>query len=78
MDTPTIGKLIRDTRQALGMRQDELASVANISTRALSNIENGKHTAHIGLVLNTLSALGIEMRLTPPPGSQVREVRDPA
>ncbi|MCB1650302.1 MAG: helix-turn-helix transcriptional regulator [Pseudomonadales bacterium] len=78
MDTHTIGKLIRETRQGLGMRQDELASVANISIRALSNIENGKHTAHIGLVLNTLAALGIEMCLTPPSGSQVSEVKGPS
>ena len=66
MDTKTIGQTIRQTRQALGMRQDELASIAGLSTRSLSIIENGKTTAHIGLVLGVLNALGIKMTLSPP------------
>ena len=76
MDSKTIGKLIKHTRQALGMRQDELASVAGLSTRSLSNIENGKDSAHLGLVLNPLSALGITMALTPPMSSGVNAVED--
>jgi DNA-binding XRE family transcriptional regulator len=48
------------------MRQDELASIAGLSTRSLSIIENGKTTAHIGLVLGVLNALGIKMTLSPP------------
>lgn len=66
MDSKRIGTLIRDTRQALGMRQDELASVAGLSTRTLSDIENGKASAQIALVLKALEALGIEMTLNPP------------
>ena len=66
MDSKTIGRIIRDTRQALGMRQDELASVAGLSTRSLSAIENGKPTARLELVLNALSALGVVVTLTPP------------
>jgi len=75
VDSSTIGKMIKDTRQALGLRQDELASVAGLSTRSLSNIENGKNTAHLGLVLNTLNALGIAVTLSPPPGTSVPEIR---
>ena len=66
MDTKIIGQTIRQTRQALGMRQDELASIAGLSTRSLSIIENGKTTAHIGLVLGVLNTLGIKMTLSPP------------
>lgn len=76
MDSKTIGKLIKQTRQALGMRQDELASVAGLSTRSLSNIENGKNSAHLGLVLNTLDSLGIVVTLTPPQGSGVTTIGD--
>lgn len=76
MDSNTIGRLIKNTRQALGMRQDELASVAGLSTRSLSNIENGKTTAQLGLVLNTLDALGISMTLTPPVSSGTPAVSD--
>lgn len=76
MDAATIGGLIRETRRSLGMRQDELASVAGLSTRSLSNIENGKASAHIGLVLNTLSVLDIKMTLTPPSESNKLPVSD--
>jgi HTH-type transcriptional regulator / antitoxin HipB len=76
MDTQTVGKLIRDTRKALQMRQDELASVAGVSTRALSDIENGKPGSHCGLVLQTLHALGIGVTLTPPPAANLTKVSD--
>jgi len=76
MDSNTIGRVIKNTRQSLGMRQDELASVAGLSTRSLSNIENGKTTAQLGLVLNTLSALGISITLTPPATSGTPAVSD--
>jgi HTH-type transcriptional regulator / antitoxin HipB len=76
MDSNTIGRVIKNTRQSLGMRQDELASVAGLSTRSLSNIENGKTTAQLGLVLNTLSALGISITLTPPATSATPAVSD--
>ena len=75
MDSRTIGKIIRKTRRALHMRQDELASVAGLSTRALSSIENGKNTAQLGLVLNVLDALGIVTTLSPPPFTEVSEVQ---
>jgi HTH-type transcriptional regulator/antitoxin HipB len=75
MDSNAIGKLIRKTRRALHMRQDELASVAGLSTRALSSIENGKNTAQLGLVLNVLDALGIAITLSPPPYNEDSEVQ---
>ena len=76
MDSKRIGTLIRDTRQALGMRQDELASVAGLSTRTLSDIENGKGSAQIALVLKALEALGIEIRLNPPTTAGIAPLSD--
>lgn len=66
MTPETIGAAIRRTRKRLGMRQDELASVAGLSTRSVSAIENGKATARIGMVLQVLEALDITVSLTPP------------
>lgn len=60
-----IGALIKQTRKSFNLRQNELASVAGIGTRTLSEIENGKETAHIGLVLKVLDCLAIEVKLTP-------------
>lgn len=77
MDTPRIGTLIRDTRQALGMRQDELASVAGLSTRTLSDIESGKPSAQMALVLRVLDALGIIVTLTPPEAARTPVAGEP-
>ncbi len=65
MNSAAIGQLIRQTRKALDLRQDELASVAGVSVRTLSEIENGKESARIGLVLRVLDSLGIDIRLEP-------------
>ncbi|MEX1198177.1 MAG: helix-turn-helix transcriptional regulator [Pseudohongiellaceae bacterium] len=66
MTPQTIGTTIRHARKRLGMRQDELASVAGLSTRSVSAIENGKPTARIGMVLQVLEALDITVSLAPP------------
>ena len=66
MTPESIGATIQRTRKRLGMRQDELASVAGLSTRSVSAIENGKATARIGMVLQVLEALDITVSLTPP------------
>lgn len=63
MTPDEIGKTIRNARKALGLKQNQLASVAGIGVRTLSEIENGKQTAQIGLVLKTLGVLGIEIKL---------------
>ena len=61
-----IGALVRQTRKAQGLRQDELAAAANVGVRFLIELESGKETAQIGKALSVLSALGIAIRLTPP------------
>jgi len=65
MKMAEIGASIKQTRKALKLRQSELASVAGIGTRTLSEIENGKETAQIGLVLRVLDLLAIDVELTP-------------
>lgn len=67
MDSVHLGYTIRTTRKALRLRQSELASVAGVSVRTLSEIENGKDTAQLGLVLKVLDCLGITVALEIPP-----------
>ena len=43
-----IGAAIRAKRRAIGMRQEELASLAGVGPRFLSEVENGKASAEIG------------------------------
>ncbi len=63
MTPEELGRIIRGTRQALHLRQSELASVAGVGVRTLSEIENGKTTAQIGLVLKVLESLGVELQV---------------
>ena len=47
------------------MRQAELAKRLGVSAKWLSQFENGKATAQIGLVIRVLHELGFELRVEP-------------
>ncbi len=61
-----IGALVRATRKASGLRQDELAGACGVGLRFIVDLEAGKPTAQIGKVLEVLAGLGVTMTLTPP------------
>lgn len=64
--TPNIlGEAVRRYRKTRGLTQDRLAGLANVSIGFLSDFENGKPTAEIGKILNTLSALGLDLHVAP-------------
>ena len=62
-----IGDIIRKTRKAAGLRQDELAGAAGVGLRFIVDLEAGKPTAQIGKTLQVLNALGCSLDITPPP-----------
>ncbi len=47
------------------MTQTNLAAAAGVSRRWLSDLEAGKATAEIGLILRTLQALGLALDAEP-------------
>jgi len=61
-----IGEIVRSTRKATGLRQDELAGAAGVGLRFIVDLEAGKPTAQIGKVLQVLQALGCAIEITPP------------
>lgn len=61
-----IGELIRCTRKAQGLRQDELAGAAMVGLRFIVDLEAGKPTVQLGKVLKVLEALGCAIAITPP------------
>ena len=66
--TPSeIGNIVRMTRKAAGLRQDELAGAAGVGLRFVVDLEAGKPTAQIGKTLQVLAALGCSLDITPPP-----------
>jgi HTH-type transcriptional regulator / antitoxin HipB len=54
-----IGREVRRARKRLGLRQDELALAANVSTRVVHQIEHGKPTSRLDSLIPTLDALGL-------------------
>lgn len=61
-----IGNIVRATRKAAGLRQDELAGAAGVGLRFIVDLEAGKPTAQIGKTLQVLAALGCSLDITPP------------
>jgi transcriptional regulator with XRE-family HTH domain len=56
-----LGALIRDRRTAARMSREQLARAAGVSLRWLVAAEGGKTSVELGLVLQTLRALGAEL-----------------
>lgn len=66
LTTTEIGEIVRATRKAAGLRQDELAGAAGVGLRFVVDLEAGKPTAQIGKTLQVLAALGCSIEITPP------------
>ena len=60
-DTGQIGSLIRRRRRALGWSQQMLAERIGASRFWVMQIERGKETAEVGLVLSSLHTLGLRL-----------------
>lgn len=61
-DTPeTLGFAIRDARKAKGLSQGELASLTGCGRRVVSEIELGKKTAEIGIIMRLCQVLGTKV-----------------
>ena len=69
MTPAQIGQLVRTTRRAQRLRQDQLAGAAGVGVRFLVELEAGKATAQLGKALAVLGALGCTLRIEPPSGA---------
>jgi y4mF family transcriptional regulator len=58
-----IGEMVLQERERLGLRQDEVALAAGVSTRVIHQIENGKATSRLDSLIPVLDALGIELEV---------------
>src|SRR5258708_2620635 len=67
-----IGKLVRETRKALGVTQKALAVTSGTGLRFIIELERGKETAEIGKVLTILQTLGIQLTRAPPQAATKR------
>lgn len=59
-----IGRRVREARESLELRQDELALAAGVSTRVVHQIEAGKPTSRLDSLERVLAALGLALTVT--------------
>lgn len=55
------GKMIRERREALNMRQDDVALTTGLGRRFIIELEAGKPTAQLGKALLVANALGLRL-----------------
>jgi HTH-type transcriptional regulator/antitoxin HipB len=64
-----IGHLVRDRRKARGWTQDALAQRLGVSRLWVVQLEQGKSTAQIGLVMRALNELDVPIQVDITPNS---------
>lgn len=62
-----LGLALRRARKRLGLTQAELALAAGVGVRFLVELEHGKPSVRMALVLRVIDALGGELDLSVPP-----------
>ncbi len=62
-----LGAAIEGLRQSSGLTQTELATRARVSRKWISEMENGKATAEVGVVCRVLEALGAQIEVVVAP-----------
>lgn len=63
MDVAELGAALRTRRRALNLTQSETADLADISTRVLSDLENGRETVRLDILAAVATALGMSLTL---------------
>ncbi|MDF1793117.1 MAG: helix-turn-helix transcriptional regulator [Thalassobaculaceae bacterium] len=61
-----VGRLLRKARERQKVTQTEIALIAGLSQRAVSEIETGRVEPHVATVLRILAALGGRMIIEVP------------
>lgn len=60
-NTTELGRIVKQARQAQGLKQLDVIGIANVGNRFISELENGKSTLQIQKVLDVLNILGLEI-----------------
>ena len=65
-----LGVLIRALRKSSRVRQDVMAASVGVSKQFATDVEHGKPTAQVGLLLRVLEELGARVEVEVPDGVQ--------
>lgn len=64
-DSNELGAAIRSRRLELELTQEELADVARVGLRFVSELERGKESAQLAGIRRVLAALGLDLYVRP-------------
>jgi HTH-type transcriptional regulator/antitoxin HipB len=64
-DAAELGARIRARRKELGLSQEAVAHVSQVTLRIMSEVERGKPTAQYATIVRILSALGLDLYVKP-------------
>lgn len=64
-DSNDLGGAIRSRRRELELTQEDLADVARVTLRFVSELERGKESAQFAGIRRVLEALGLDLYLKP-------------
>lgn len=59
-----LSSTVRSKRKQDGLTQQDLAAIANVGVRFISDLENGKATVQLDSVMMVLQALGLQLLLS--------------
>jgi transcriptional regulator with XRE-family HTH domain len=69
IESPSLAAIVsaklRKRRQSLGIRQKDLADLAEIAVHTLSNIESGKGNPSLEVLGRLMACLGLRMTIEP-------------
>ena len=66
MDSNALGQIVRRERKAQKLKQAELAAASGVGIRFIVDLEAGKPTVQLGKVLQVISTLGCDIKITLP------------
>jgi HTH-type transcriptional regulator/antitoxin HipB len=64
-DADDFGRALRARRRELGLSQEQLADVIGVHRRVIGELEHGKRSVRLQIVLDCARALGLDLRLDP-------------
>jgi y4mF family transcriptional regulator len=60
-----LGTIVRDARRRAALDQEKTADLVGVGPRFLGELERGKPSVRLGLVLKVLERLGLEVWVSP-------------
>jgi HTH-type transcriptional regulator/antitoxin HipB len=71
-----LGAIVRRLRKSRKLTQDRLAALMSVRQATVSRLEQGAPTTQLGMLMDALAALDLELVVRPRTKGQVQEIED--